>query len=112
MGGSIGFATHYTLSLTFLGTIYLAVSSRRDELMSFMPAYVPQTGTDLVISMAIHKLTLPIRIPLTLVLVPAVYRTASKLGIVQVLDQVTSKLGLGSALVAVEEESGKKSELI
>merc|ERR1712137_378372 len=64
----------------------------RETILSYMPEYVPQTGTTMVVAMAIHKLSLPIRIPLTFALVPRAHRLATKMGIAQTIERLTSSI--------------------
>ncbi len=51
--GPVGFCTHYAVSFTALGLIYYAVYSNREQLLSYLPSYVPQQGSS-VLSSAIY----------------------------------------------------------
>ena len=83
------------------------------------PNNSPQ-GTDVVIAMAIHKLTLPIRIPLTLFLIPLAHRFAVRTGTIWVFDKFSSVFGMsaaegnandvGSDKGGVEAVDGKKGQ--
>lgn len=72
--GPVGVATHYTISILAQILIYMMVYTNRDTILGWMPDYIPRTGTDLVIALAIHKFTLCVRIPFTLFLAPHVLK--------------------------------------
>lgn len=47
--------------------------------------------------MAIHKLTLPVRIPLTVFLIPLAHRVATRTGVIKVFDIAGGWLGMEPA---------------
>lgn len=93
--GPIGMCTHYCISLGVLAIVYGVVYAKRDALLGELPLpdYVPRTGTDLMIAMALHKLTLPLRVPLTLFVVPRVHKCATRLGIVGMIEGFSRVFG-------------------
>ncbi|CAD7936082.1 unnamed protein product [Amoebophrya sp. A120] len=107
--GPVGFCTHYAVSFTALGLIYYAVYSNREQLLSYLPSYVPQQGTDFVVALAIHKLSLPVRVPLTLALVPIVHRTLAKTGVLKAVEKIVSKSSATSAAVVADEMNAADS---
>lgn len=46
--GPLGFITHYTVSISALVAIWLAVNVKKDDILGYMPDYVPRTGRILV----------------------------------------------------------------
>ena len=73
--GPIGVVIHYVISFSALGLIYALVYANRDSVLAYVPEQImgwkiPQTGTDFVIAWALHKATIPVRVPLTPTLVP------------------------------------------
>merc|ERR1712194_506743 len=102
--GPIGVATHYTISLSVLGIIYAVVRTNRDVVQSVIPAWfqLPPDGTDFVVSMALHKLSLPVRVPISLLCVPRTYAVCERMGVTKILE----KFGMGCASSVVNNNVG------
>ncbi len=65
---------------------------------------IDTTGTDFVIALAIHKLSLPVRVPLTLALVPIVHRTLAKTGVLKAVEKIVSKSSASTSAAVVADE--------
>lgn len=73
--GPIGVVIHYVISFAALGLIYALILMNKDTVFEYVPDEflgwkIPRSGTDFVIAWALHKATIPFRVPLTLTLVP------------------------------------------
>ncbi|CAD7966036.1 unnamed protein product [Amoebophrya sp. A25] len=107
--GPIGFLTHYSVSLTALAAIYYGVYANRNLFIPYLPEYVPKEGTDFVVAVAIHKLSLPIRVPLTMALIPIVHKSLKRVGVLGVFERMTSMLTGQAAASVVDEAAGGSS---
>ena len=52
--------------------------------------------------MALHKLTLPVRVPLTIFVVPQAYKLAARTGLLTVCDGMATRLGFGNVFSSSE----------
>jgi hypothetical protein len=74
--GKLALYTHITLSISFYSGIYYLLSRKyvnSDKLFSFFKISIPEnkkTGTDVFLAFVIYKSTMPIRLPVTIGVVP------------------------------------------